>query len=113
MAYILIRDPLAKIHSQLRQDTVRLLALAGRRRPGRLCLGAGAEAGPSRPPGHVGDPQSAPNPARLPARPHLPANELYQPVPPRARDLWGEQEASLALSEPGDALPQWPRDDTG
>jgi hypothetical protein len=30
MAYIPIRDPLAKTHPQLRQDAVRLLALAGR-----------------------------------------------------------------------------------
>ncbi|HXV81464.1 MAG TPA: hypothetical protein VEG60_16425 [Candidatus Binatia bacterium] len=113
MAYIPIRDPLAKTHPQLRKDPVRLLALAGRRRPGRLCARTGGKNGPPRPPGHVGDPQSAPNPARLPARPHLPADKLHQPVSPRARDGWREQEEGLALPEAGDALPEGARDDAG
>jgi hypothetical protein len=113
MAYILIRDPLAKIHSQLRQDTVRLLALAGRRRPGRLCARTGGKNGPPRPPGHLGVPQRPADPTRVPAGPHVPTNELHQPVSPRTRDLWGKQEESLTVPKAGDPLLEGPRDDAG
>ena len=51
---------------QLGQDTVRLLALAGRRRPRRLRPRPRGKAGPPRPPGHVGDPQRPTDPARVP-----------------------------------------------
>lgn len=64
----------------------KVLALAGRARPGRLRPCAGGKAGTPRSPGHSGDPQRPADPARAPAGPHLPANELYQPVSPRARD---------------------------
>jgi hypothetical protein len=40
MAYIPLREPLAKTRPQLRQDTLRLLALPGRLRQRRLCARA-------------------------------------------------------------------------
>ena len=45
------------------------------------------------------------------SRPHLPTNELYQPVSPGARDLRGKQEESLDVSEEGGALSQGTRHD--
>ncbi|HEY7319728.1 MAG TPA: hypothetical protein VIE89_19335 [Candidatus Binatia bacterium] len=77
VAYIPIRDPLAKNHPQLRQATVRLLALAGSHGPGRLRSRPRGKAGPPRPSGHVGDPQRPAHPARAPAGSHVPADELH------------------------------------
>jgi hypothetical protein len=106
-------DPLAKTHTQLREDTDGLLALSGRHRPGRLRARAGGKRGSPRSPGYVGNPQRPPDPGWAPAGSYLPADELYQSTSPRARDLRGEQEESLGVSAACDSLSQGPRHDAG